>query len=81
MLISSRIKTGYFSKVFVLIANLEIKENYIFQSIMSTSNVSSTLVEEIRFAVNFFLNEDILSKNMKIVMIMFYSVLVTIAGQ
>ena len=81
MLISSKIKTEYFSKVFVLIANLEIKENYIFQSIMSTSNVSSTLVEEIRFAVNFFLNEDILSKNMKIVMIMFYSVLVTIAGQ
>ena len=81
MLISSRIKTGYFSKVFVLIANLEIKENYIFQRIMSTSNVSSTLVEEIRFAVNFFLNEDILSKNMKIVMIMFYSVLVTIAGE
>ena len=48
---------------------------------MSTSNVSLQLVEEIRFAVNFFLNEDILSKNMKIVMIMFYSVLVTIAGQ
>ena len=48
---------------------------------MSTSNGSLTLVQEIGFAVNFFLNEDILSTNMKTIMVIFYSILVTIAGQ
>ena len=48
---------------------------------MSTSNGSLTLVQEIGFAVNFFLNEDILSTNVKTIMVIFYSILVTIAGQ
>ena len=48
---------------------------------MSTSNGTLTLVQEIVFAVNFFLNEDILSTNVKTIMIIFYSILVIIAGQ
>ena len=48
---------------------------------MSTSNGSLTLVQEIGFAVKFFLNEDILSTNVKTIMVIFYSILVTIAGQ
>ena len=38
-------------------------------------------MEEIGFAVNFFLKENIVSTNVKIIMISFYSILVSIAGQ
>ena len=43
-------------------------------------NFSLTLVQEIGMAVDFFLNEDILSPSVKTVIIIFYSILVTIAG-
>ena len=38
-------------------------------------------MEEIGFAVNFFLKENIVSTNVKIIMISFYSILVSIAGK
>ena len=44
-------------------------------------NFSLTLVQEIGMAVDFFLNEDILSPSVKAVIITFYSILVTIAGE
>ena len=53
----------------------------LFQRTMMAHNFSLTLVQEISMAVDFFLNEDILSPSVKTLIIIFYSILVTIAGQ
>ena len=77
----SKIETKYFEKKnsFQIVS---LKRILLFQRKMSkTSNGSLTLVEEIGFAVNFFLKENIVSTNVKIIMISFYSILVSIAGQ
>ena len=77
----SKIETKYFEKKnsFQIVS---LKRILLFQRKMSkTSNGSLTLVEEIGFAVNFFLKENIVSTNVKIIMISFYSILVSIAGK